>query len=231
MAVNGKRTPQGDVDKILSIWDETANDTHTPRDLKSTILSEWDDPDSSTLNTPTPLEPTDRKESKKKTTKRKPRTKPSTRRSTKKTKTQPHSDSTPQVDSDAPVGPATLGSDNAVQLNELPDDVLDGSSPEPVIQSTSSTIVDDSPTGDTDDDMFGVGYATFATDDDLDYKKRGLDGDSESFAGGPRRHVPQDDEIPDLDDYDSIWDGIARDPNVFAAQVMNDDIDRASTST
>ena len=234
MAVNGKRTPQGDVDKILSIWDETANDTHTSRDLKSTILSEWDDPDSSTLNTLTSLEPTDRKESKKKTTKRKPRTKPSTRRSTKKTKTQPHSDSTPRVDSDAPVGPATLGSDNAVQLNELPDDVLDGSSPEPVIQSASSTIVDDSPTDDTeflDDDMFGGGYATFATDDDLDYKKRGLGGDSESFAGGPRRHVPQNDEIPDLDDFDSIWDGLARDPNAFASQVMNDDIDRASTST
>lgn len=234
MAVNGKRTPQGDVDKILSIWDETANDTHTPRDLKSTILSEWDDPDSSASNTPTPLEPTDRKESKKKTTKRKPHTKPSTRRSTKKTKTQPHSDPTSQVDSGAPVESATLGSGDAVQLNELPDDVLDGASPEPVIQSASSTIVDESPTDDTeflDDDMFGGGYVTSATDDDLDYKKRGLDGDSESFAGGPRRHVPQDDEIPDLDDYASIWDGIARDPNVFAAQVMNDDIDRASIPT
>lgn len=200
MAVNGKRTPQGDVDKILAIWDETANDTHTPRDLKSTILSEWDDPDSSASNTPTPLEPTDRKESKKKTTKRKPHTKPSTRRSTKKTKTQPHSDPTSQVDSGAPVGSATLRSDDVVQLNELPDDVLDGSSPEPVIQSASSTIVDDSPTDDAeslDDDVFGRGFATLATDEDLDYKKRGLGEDS----------------IP------------------FAAQVMNDDIDQASTST
>lgn len=234
MAVNGKRTPQGDVDKILSIWDEPANDTHTPRDLKSTILSEWDDPDSSTLNTPTPPEPTDRKESKKKTTKRKPRTKPSTRRSTKKTKTQPHPDPTPRVASDAPVGSATLGSDNAVQLNELPDDVLDGSSPEPVIQSASSTIVDDSPTDDTgllDDDVFGGGFGGFLTDDDLDHEKRAPDGNSESFAGGSRRHVPQDDEIPDPDDYSSIWDGISKDPKAFAAQVMNHDVDRTSTST
>ena len=234
MAVNGKRTPQGDVDKILSIWDEPANDAHTPRDLKSTILSEWDDPDSSASNTPTPLEPTNRKESKKKTTKRKPHTKPSTRRSTKKTKTQPHSDPTSQVDSGAPVGSATLGSDNAVQLNEFPDDVLDGSSPDPVIQSTSSTIVDDSSTDDPgllDDDVFGGGFGGFLTDDDLDHEKRAPDGNSESFAGGPRRHVPQDDEIPDPDDYSSIWDGISKDPKAFAAQVMNHDVDRTSTST
>lgn len=234
MAVNGKRTPQGDVDKILSIWDEPANDAHTPRDLKSTILSEWDDPDSSASNTPTPLEPTNRKESKKKTTKRKPHTKPSTRRSTKKTKTQPHSDPTSQVDSGAPVGSATLGSGDAVQLNELPDDVLDVSSPEPVIQSASSTIVDDSPTDDTeslDDDVFGGGFGGFLTDDDLDHEKRAPDGNSESFVGGPRRHVPQDDEIPDPDDYSSIWDGISKDPKAFAAQVMNHDVDRTSTST
>ena len=234
MAVNGKRTPQGDVDKILSIWDETANDTHTPRDLKSTILSEWDDPDSSGPNIPTPPEPIDRKESKKRTTKRKPRTKPSTRRSTKKTKIQPHSDSTPQVDSGVPVGSATLGSDDAVQLNELPDDVLGESSPEPVIQSDSSTIVDDSSTDDPgllDDDVFGGGFGGFLTDDDLDHEKRAPDGNSESFAGGPRRHVPQDDEIPDPDDYSSIWDGISKDPKAFAAQVMNHDVDRTSTST
>lgn len=234
MAVNGKRTPQGDVDKILSIWDEPANDTNTPRDLKSTILSEWDDPDSSGSNIPTPPEPIDKKESKKRTTKRKPRTKPSTKRSTKKTKTQPHPDPTPQVDSGVPVGSATLGSDDAVQLNELPDDVLGESSPEPVIQSDSSTIVDDSSTDDPgllDDDVFGGGFGGFLTDDDLDHEKRAPDGNSESFAGGPRRHVPQDDEIPDPDDYSSIWDGISKDPKAFAAQVMNHDVDRTSTST
>lgn len=229
MAVNGKRTPRGDVNRILSGWDNPANRTRNSKDLQNTILSnlsEWDDNAPSTSDTPTLLTPTDKKESKKKTTKRKPHTKPSTR----KTKTQ--SRSNPATKKDANSSELASLADDA-PVNELHEDVLEESISEPVIQSASSTIVDEPSTYDTDssdDDTFGGGFIDFSTNDDPDYERIPARG-SELLADDFKHPVLQDDEMPDLDDYASIWDNISKDPESFAAKVMSNDVDHTETST
>lgn len=213
MGSNGRRTSQGDVNSILSGWDEPSQTAPDSRDLKNSILSDWDDDDapaskgaSSGRRKP---KTTDRKPAK-----RKPRTKPSSR----KAKTQDHDpDTAPEHDSPVPQDPAVDAAatdvPEVILQAEDPSGMKSGA-PEPrsIVQTDDSSIVDHGKEEDDDDNLFlgGGGFGSLMDeeygDEDEDDRRRSLadTDDGDDLLVPPPGYI--DDENPDLEDFGSLWD-------------------------